>query len=234
MDSDVRDFVFKEHIFQIPDLTEQIERLEKKVVSLSGFLRRGSLKSRLEKLKYQQKIAYGGYENLKYFFEMTSNNSGNKLSYLPWIQEVKIEGRGMEVFKCNGKPTFYNSKKGEETLIPVKIGKEEAMLRIHRHPQIEISAFEDFEVDFSFRTHFSLGDKFYHDFTKKLEKTNRFFPSKFKTDGTFFGEPGEVYYRFCDGLYEELKKSVFIDCFHSERGRFPNDDFNDGRKNLSL
>lgn len=233
MEKSLENFVFEEHILRIDDLRPRIERLQKFISSPLSFPIRFLLRHKIEYLEFHQKHSYERYEDVKEIFFDIINNIKNQVTFNPASNIVTINGRGSELFKCNGNPVFYHSKTREETLIPVRIGADNALLRIHRHPQLMISPFDDFDIDYGFSTNFSLGHILFDYFTLNQTKIRKSLlqdiTSLDKTkDDLFCGQPGRIFYRFCDALYEELSKSVF--CETCNEGSLPHDYFAERQK----
>ncbi len=236
MEESLEKFVFGEHILRIDDLTPRTERLEKLISSPLSFPFRLLLRAKLERLLLHQKHSYEKYEEVKEIFDSIADNSRNRLTFNPVNNRVEILGAGSEIFRCNGTPVFYHSERGEETMIPVTIGIEDALLRIHKHPQILISPFDDFNVDYQFSTSFSLGDDLFDYFTynqTEIRKSLLQYVTGLDTtrDSLFCGKPGRVYYRLCDALYNELCQSVFWEV--CREGKIPSDTLA-GRQRLNL
>jgi len=203
----LEDFVFENHILRVEDQSNKIERLEKLISKKRSFSIRLILKLKLLKLRNFQKNSYDKYEYLQSFFQATSSNTKNSLKYNPRFHEVIISGSGIEKFKCNGKPTFKRIDSKEYSYIPVSIGSDEAELILYHPLSIDFSPFDDFEVTYGFETRFSLGGNWNSKFTKKQRKIYTKDHHKL-----FCGEPGKVYFRQHDALYEGFTKAIWRSC----------------------
>ncbi|MFA7708317.1 MAG: hypothetical protein WCX73_05190, partial [Candidatus Pacearchaeota archaeon] len=188
MGSEFNPFIFKEHVFQVEDPSEDIFKLEESLQLKRNFLFRPFLRKRLEELKKFKSDSYERHNLLDYFFQKTSENKSNDLKYYP-NGLVWIEGTGNEIFKCNGKPTFERIGEKEISNIPVKIGREESVLILPKHPQVDFSPWDNFEVNYTFRTFFDLPSN--GSSAKASIKFKKYCPDKNKiyyTDRNFVGK----------------------------------------------
>jgi hypothetical protein len=166
----------------------------------------------------------GFYEHVKSFFnEMNEQKyctlkysiEQNKFFGKAIEHKVEISGSGMETFNLNGITRFYTINNSSITTIPVEKGADTFDLILFSHPQIEIPTVGTINLIYDFNTSFSVGQEYNGvlrfastAFDNNPLKRTQFYPLE-GTKTFWYGKPGEVYYRYTDGFFEELKKSIF-------------------------
>jgi len=164
------------------------------------------------------------YNNIKEFFDEMNEQRYCNIKYtitdhnsvVRGVEhKVIISGAGIETFNLNGITNFHIVHGEKIAVIPVEKNESTAEdsfeLIIFNHPQVEIPAVGTISIMYDFNTEFSVGEKYSGMLSISRDSSTRFtnnILSGINRD-TWYGKPGEVYYRWGDGIYEELNKAIF-------------------------
>ncbi len=211
-------FIFDEHIIR---LDEKIIKDHLKKSFKNRFLEIFK-KGRLDEIVKQELANLNqGFDNLNWFFDEVSRQKYCNMNYevnhdRVESHKITFEADNIEMFKAAGKASFEEENNEKITVIPLKKENEEFNLIIYNHPQIEIPSSGEIEMHYKFNTYMTLCKHANWDTKETYEFTNNPLDTFDINSGysgigytyRLFGEPGKLYYRFGDALFQEYIKSV--------------------------
>ena len=220
----VSEFDFDEHILKLDldEIRRREEELRRKNRGLSKIL--NSLRStpNLDSINnfnedeyneefclvrnFFQNMYMEKYCNSRYIIEKDTDKE---------IHKVRIYGTGVEDFELNGESDFNMNF----TRIPVEKNGQEFRLAVYAQPQTFLPPFGKINVEYRFETNFRLGYKNEGECTTFTDDVFETSSRGYGRIHYYYGEPGKVYFRIRDALYNNMNNAIFGD-YNNQRPNF--------------
>jgi hypothetical protein len=220
METTYEGFDFDKHILKLDKekikdrlKPQTVKRLWNKVVFKQSFEelvddKYGDINTYYDQVKcFFDEMIEQRYCNIKY--KVINNN----FIFKSIEHKVEISGSEKETFNLNGTAKFYDIKDSKITIIPVEKSGDTFDIILFKHPQIEIPTTGLIKLDYNFNTEFSMGEQSKGFLGASSPFTDNplltYFFNTNTTEKFWYGKPGEIYYRYRDGFFQEIKKAVF-------------------------